>query len=254
MRQTLKSKNIFVDVLNFAFDNNKQLLYTILCLTTSSMVEYDEVSLISTAKIYMDIASKVNPKVTTCFKKLNGVILQSCGLNETGITILSKLGESTGPVNLLKTRTELAVHDEVMVKNLAKDCYMAIVMDNLDREVKKVVQHHTLPVLLFRDVPDMYHELSDNKKSLDDVMSSFHQDFFCLDSACNLEEKTAFLNVTFTVLAQICNSIPGCDVFSNIFPSNHDHSFKDIMSKKVKRHIENTIDKSEMDTANIFLI
>ena len=88
-----------------------------MCLTTTAGVEYDESTMISTAKIYMDIASKVNPKKLSTFKKLHGIILQLCGLNDTGVTILSKLGVSTCPQNLLSTRNDLAVYDEQMVKN-----------------------------------------------------------------------------------------------------------------------------------------
>ena len=145
----LKSKNIFVDVLNFALENNKDLLYTILCLTTTAGVEYDESTMISTAKIYMDIASKVNPKKLSTFKKLHGIILQSCGLNDTGVTILSKLGVSTCPQKL-STRNDLAVYDEEMVKNLAKGTFIATAIDNLDREVKNVPQQQTLPVYLLK--------------------------------------------------------------------------------------------------------
>ena len=91
----------------------------------------------------MDIASRINPK-SNVLKKIRGVVLQACGLNETGLQILSKLGDSIGPRSRLNLRTELAIKDEHMVKYIAKTCGIAIAFDNLDRKVNRVLQHFTL--------------------------------------------------------------------------------------------------------------
>ena len=147
------SNNIFIDVLKFALEHNKELLYTLLCHTTTASVEFDESTVVTTANLYMSIASTMNPNHTNTFKKLQGIILQSCGLNDTGLTVLSKLGHTITSQQLLNTRTQLAVYDESSEKAMAKHKFTVIVLDNLDREVKKVIQHQTLPVLLSRDVP-----------------------------------------------------------------------------------------------------
>ena len=112
----LKSKNIFIDVCNFALAHNKELLYTILCLTTDRGSEIKEATVISTAKVYMDFASRGNSNKNNTFKKLQGVVLQSCGLSETGIESLAKLGESISKRTLLRTKTDLAIFDENNIK------------------------------------------------------------------------------------------------------------------------------------------
>ena len=141
----------------------------------------------------------MNPNHTNTFKKLQGIILQSCGLNDTGLTVLSKLGFTTSPQQLLNTRTQLAIYDETQVKAMAKQKFTVIVLDNLDREVKKVLQHQTLPVFLSRDVPHEYLSLSDENKSLDEVMASFTPEFFSFESPCHVAEKEAFLQVVFNL-------------------------------------------------------
>ena len=179
----LKSKNLFVEVIDFALQNNKELLYTIVHLTKTNSSEFDASSVISVATLFMDIASRINPK-SNVLKKIRGVVLQACGLNETGLQILSKLGDSIGPRSLLNLRTELAIKDEHMVKYIAKTCGIAIAFDNLDRKVNRVLQHQSLPVLLCRDIPEYVDQLDNVTLSLEQVMSKFTTDYFLLDNPC----------------------------------------------------------------------
>ena len=83
----------------------------------------------------------------------------------------------------------------------------------------------------------------DTRKSLDENLAFFDLDFFCLDSPQNIEEKNAFLEVLFTVLATIMKDIPNFEFLSNIFPQSHSHKDKRIMKEKIKRHIEPTLGK-----------
>ena len=147
----LKSKNIFIDLVRFAMKENKDLLHTIIRHTVTNRVEIDESVVIHTANIYAQMASKLNANNNT-FQKLKAVVLQSCGLTNIGLGALSQLGEVEAPRQLLDTRTSLAVADEIEMKEVAKTNDIIIVLDNLDKQVKKVVQHQTLPVLLYRNV------------------------------------------------------------------------------------------------------
>ena len=52
----LASKNIFVDVINFGLVHNKDLLCTILRHTTTGSNNYNEETLIFTARLFMEIA------------------------------------------------------------------------------------------------------------------------------------------------------------------------------------------------------
>ena len=192
----LTSKNIFIDIINFAMENNKDLLYTLLCLTTSPGTPLDEVDVIHVAKLYMGLGSKAHQKNNT-FLKLNGIFLQSCGLTETGITVLNKLGESAGVKTLRTTRTQLAIADEIYMKNPAKMSSIAIVLDNLDTKVNNVLQHQTLPVLLSRSVPQKYDCLPENRKSVEEAMQYFKPEFLDLDCLENSGEKKSFMEVNF---------------------------------------------------------
>ena len=86
----LSSKNIFIDILKFALEHNKDLIYTILCHTTPGDCDFGEEEVIGTAMTYMYMSSRMNNRNTT-FSKLQGVLLQSCGLNETAPQAMSKL-------------------------------------------------------------------------------------------------------------------------------------------------------------------
>ena len=54
----LECKNIFIDILKFALQENKELIFTILQHITQQDREFDESTVIITAKLYMQIASQ----------------------------------------------------------------------------------------------------------------------------------------------------------------------------------------------------
>ena len=45
--------------------------------------------------------------------------------------------------------------------------------------------------------------------------------------------------------------IPNLEFLSKLFPLSHDHKDKRIMTEKIKRHIEPTLDLNEMETPNM---
>ena len=188
----LTSKNIFIDIIRFGL-----VLYTILCLTADTRVEFDKSTVISTAKLFIGFGSKFSSKANSTFAKFQGVVLQSCGLNELGLQALAKQGESVQVRSLLDTRTDLAIKDEEKVKKVAKHSSIVIVLDNLDREVKKVLVHKTLPVLLCRSIPGEMADLDSLGKSLKEATSSFRPEFFSLDDPCNKKEKECFMKVIY---------------------------------------------------------
>ena len=190
----LSSKNIFIDILKFALEHNKDLIYTILCHTTPGDCDFGEEVVIGTAMIYMYMSSRMNNR-NTAFLKLQGILLQSCGLNETGLQAMSKLGECSSVRTLLDTRTDLAIKDETRVKAMAKKYHIAIVLDNVDRLLKHVVQHQTLPMLLCRDVPGDFYEKDRTRKTLEEAKEYYTGDFFYLDSPRNEQEKESFMLV-----------------------------------------------------------
>ena len=122
--------------------------------------------------------------------------MQACGLNDVGLTALNKMGESMSARKVRNIKTSLAIIDEQNVKKMAKHQYISIVIDNLDKSVKKVVQHKTLPILLCRSIPDIVHNLDTKRKGLEDVILNYSVPFFLLDSPRHSEEKEAFLKVT----------------------------------------------------------
>ena len=138
----LKSENIFVDIIEFAMKENRELLYTILKHTTTAHSEYDESTVLQTAYMYMLFASKIYSNCNT-FKKLLGVFLQASVLTLSGLETLNKLGVSESPRMLHDTKIQLSVLDETNVREIAKHTYMVTVIDNLDRTVKHVLQHQT---------------------------------------------------------------------------------------------------------------
>ena len=173
----LSSQNLYIQ---FAMKENPELLFTILSHITNINKDFDEKTVIQTANIYMNLASKGNNNNT--FNKLRGVILQSCGLSKVGLSFLSQLGESTTPMNVLDTRSKLAVIDEKNMQDLARNNFIVNVVDNLDRKINKVLVHKTVPFILCQDIYGELEGLSDQRKSLDETVSNFKTEFFLLDS------------------------------------------------------------------------
>ena len=81
------------------------------------------------------------------------------------------------------------------MKEIARNSHIATVIDNLDREVRGVLVHKTLPLLLCQNTIDCITNLDNERKQFEEIMSKFQTDFFLLNSADNIEEKNAFLKV-----------------------------------------------------------
>ena len=224
---------------------NKELLFTILKLTTTGNIPIDEKIVIFTAKLFMDIASRTHNK-SNAFKKLKAVVLQVCGLQHSGIDILCQLGESESHQTLIDTRTKLTIKDEEVTKTVAAKQYIAVAIDNLDIVANKVLQHQTLPVLLCRDIYDSLGGLDTVQSSVMETSMKLNCDFLMLDSPSNTAEKEAMIKVASTVLTKIASEISEFTILSKIFPINHDHKFSEIMKQKTHTHIEPVIDLSEM--------
>ena len=181
----------------------------------------------------MNLASKMNKKCNV-FQKLKSLFLHSCGLTNTGMTAMNKLGETLSCRSLLDVRTDLAIKDEEFMMSLARDHHLAYVIDNLDIEHNKVLEHKTLPIILCRKVSDSVESYYDTRKSLDENLAFFDLDFFCLDSPQNIEEKNAFLDVLFTVLATIMKDSPNFEFLSKIFLSHILTRIKEKLKRKSK--------------------
>ena len=70
LRQELplaQQNNFFVDTLKFAIEHNKTLVYTVLQHTTTKESIFDVSTVIFTAKIYILIASAINPSVNNTY-------------------------------------------------------------------------------------------------------------------------------------------------------------------------------------------
>ena len=184
----------YTSISRYAMTHDKELLYTILCHTTSKSTQFNEKIVISTANIFISIASKMN-KNCNAFQKLMSVVLQSCGLTDVGLSVLSKFGTTLTPRSLLDVRTDLAIKDEEHTMSVAKNHHIAVVLDNLDIEHNKILNHKTLPILLCRKVDEEIELLDDQRSTLDETLLKFNEDFFHLDSSENCSEKEAFLEV-----------------------------------------------------------
>ena len=100
---------------------------------------------------------------------------------------------------------KLAIKDEINVQTLARNSIAAIVFDNMDKKLCKVIQHNTLPVLLFRNVLAVVSGDTSDSTSLKDVVADMDKDFLLLNSPKNKKEKEGFMVVLYTVLSDICS-------------------------------------------------
>ena len=257
LRQKLplkKSTNFFVEVLQFAIKKNKAFVYTLLKHTTSNELEFDSKTVVMVAKIYIVVASSINPEVNSAYRKVLGVYLQSCGLTNKGISALNQLGECESVRALQDTKTDLAVMDEKNVKKLAKMSTPATAFDNMDKRAHKTLQHYTLPVQLFPNPLAVPSGDGGDGLDLDEVVKLVDSDYLDLNSAKNKAEKDAFQKVVYTVLSDICSTIPYFDWAADIFPLSHDHQFKATASLKTERHTDTTINLACMKTSDVIKV
>ena len=198
LRQKLpldQDTNFFVKILKFGIKHMEPLVYFILRHTSTNERIYDDAFVILVAKIFILITSAINPRVNNTYHKLVAVFAQSCGLTCQGIDALHKLGECETSRSLIETRTDLAVKDEHNVQMLARNSIAAIAFDNMDKKANKVIQHHTLPVLLFRNVLSIASGDSTDGLTLDDVVEKMDVEFLLLSSVKNAKEKASFMQV-----------------------------------------------------------
>ena len=82
----LTSKNIFIDIIDYGIQNNKELIYTILKHITNPTTEFDETIVIQVSKIYMELASAHN-YLNNTFNKLRGTFLGFRSIWEYGAVL-----------------------------------------------------------------------------------------------------------------------------------------------------------------------
>lgn len=257
LRQELpldSKKNFFVEVLKFGLSRAEHLVYTILKLTTTREREFDESTVIATAKIFVIIATAVNPQVNNTYRKKIGVFLQGCGLSSKGIAALHAMGECESERELRRTKTDLAVKDEQNVVAMAKDSTVAIAFDNMDKRAKKTLQHYTLSVLLFLNSQSVAVGATNDGLKLNDVVEKVDYAYLDLGSNKNVQEKEAFMKVTYTVLAKICATIPNFKWAADMFPEAHQHAFKETAQLKTSCHTDPTINLACMKTSDVIQV
>jgi hypothetical protein len=248
------NKNFFVEVLKYGLTRTEKLVHFILKLITTHEREFDECTVVMAGKIYTVIAANINPDVNNIYRKKVGVFLQSCGLSSKGIAAMHALGECESVRGLRRTKTDLAVKDEVYVMDKAKESTPAIAFDNMDKRAKKTLQHYTLPVMLFPNGQAVAVGETTDGISLDDVLKLVDFDFININSEKNLKEKTAFLNVTHTVLAEICSTIRNFEWAAEMFPKAHAHEFKETARMKTESHTDTTINQACMKTSDVIQV
>jgi hypothetical protein len=248
------NKNFFVEVLKYGLTRTAKLVEFILKLTMTHEREFDESTVVMTGKIYTIIAANINPDVNNVYRKKVGVFMQSCGLSSKGIAAMHALGECESVRGLRRTKTDLAVKDEDYVMTKAKESTPAIAFDNMDKRAKKVLQHYTLPVQLFPSAQAVAVGETTDGINLNDVLKLVDFNYINMNSDKNIKEKAAFLNVTHTVLAEICSTIKNFEWAAEMFPKAHAHEFKETAKMKTESHTDTTINQACMKTSDVIQV
>ena len=105
------------------------------------------------------------------------------------------MGEIPCMKTLSNLKTALAIEDEVFMRSIAEKTHNIVVMDNLDKLVRKTLTHKTLPIILSRQIEPTLQFLDNNRNSLEDTLQHFNIDYFLMNSQDNHEDKEAFLQV-----------------------------------------------------------
>ena len=246
------SKNIFSEIIEFGVKYTEDL---ILFLSNFFSRENDinEDKLIKISSYYSMMVCSADPRTNSAFHKVLTIFLHKCGLNDTGLTFLNKIGVTQSSSSYSNIRTHLASVDEILVMKQATKAVPLVIFDNLDININ-ILHHMTLPVLVWHTLPAA--TLSKNNElSHQETLDLFQPSLLDMDSPQNKHYKEQLDEVTYCVLAnQGCVNIPTLKWVSQHFPVHHQHPFKGTVSNRTIVHIELPIFENEMHLQKMVII
>jgi hypothetical protein len=205
---------------------------------------------IRTAFLFTQMACAINPGVHSAYFKMLSVFMKACGLTDTGLLALSKLGMCEAPRTLLDTKDKLAALDEVMVQRQAAHGIPFIMFDNLNFKIRRTQHDYTLPVLMFETVATYDHSAVDGLTHAQ-KLELFTPELLYMESPKNRAYKEAVELVVCTVVAGVASAVPGLDWLQKMLPKHHGHAYKDTASNRTMIHTEPVICLNEMDLNNM---
>ena len=147
--------NMYTKIVKFGAIHTPNIIDMIGMLITTHEATINGDTVIQAAFLYTQMACSINPRIHSAYLKMLSVFLKTCGLTDTGLLALSKLGMCEAPRTLLNTKDNLAVLDEVMVKQQAAHGIFFAMFDNLNYKIKQTQLDYTLPVCCSRRWPPM---------------------------------------------------------------------------------------------------
>jgi hypothetical protein len=245
--------NIYTNIVKFGALHTQGLLDMIGMLISTGEATINGDTVIQTAFLYTQLACSINPRIHSSYFKMLSVFLKTCGLTDTGLLALSKLGMCEAPRTLLNTKDNLAVLDEVMVKQQAAHGVFFAMFDNLNYKIMRTQLDYTLPVLLFETVATYDHSAVDGFTH-DEKLDLFTADLLYMEAPNNTKYKAAVKQVVCTVLADVASAVPGLQWLRKVLPIHHEHVFKDTASNRTVIHTEPVMCLNEMDINNMIEI
>jgi hypothetical protein len=106
--------NIYTEIVKFGALHTPTIIDMVGMLITTHEATINGDTVIQTAFLYTQMVCSINSRLHSAYFKMLSVFLKTCGLTDTGLLALSKLGMCEAPRTLLDTKDNLAVLDEVM--------------------------------------------------------------------------------------------------------------------------------------------
>jgi hypothetical protein len=100
--------NIYCEIVKFASIHVPDLLQFFMMIMVKNENDIDSDTVIQAAFLFTQMACAINPGVHSAYFKMLSVFLKACGLTDTGVLALSKLGVCEAPRTLLDTKDKLA--------------------------------------------------------------------------------------------------------------------------------------------------
>ena len=242
------NSNQYIDIIAFS-KLHMPLAYHHCLLFKPPCTQFVTRDLLVIAQELANMAHMVESR-SSSLHKLNTLLLKSGGLSNTALDSMQRVGHCQTAASWRAIRDKLACLADGVVKKISRYGLPLIMFDNMDMVLRYVLQHFTLPVLVFRGKASELADLSSSDaKTLDERVDLYDAQTFMLTSEPNQEYLEAFKLAMYTALSDLCTTkLRGWQWITQHFPTHHRHEASEQSKEQTSAHVEKPLFIPETQT------
>jgi hypothetical protein len=227
------NKNLYQEIIDFAFIHATDLLLTLLTLTVKHESPIEAKDVVHLAFLFATLAEFVSSD-NNVMKKTKSIALKSSGLTNQGLDSLSSVGAAVSSRAFRNERDMLAGASEEIAKQYAKKGVAQYCFDNMDLQVNHEMHHFTLNYSEFET------KKTSNLSSQCPPRSEMVK-FFTLETVL-LKKDEVLLDhyqfVTALTLGRLMGKeVSGMQWLLDVFPKHYNHPNRDTAGNKSLIHV-----------------